>query len=120
MQNPAVYAEVSSRIYPKKLPIKPTIPSITILEPNTSIEDTTDAFTRIQFTVYGAEANGVSAFDATDSLLDKLTKALLNHTGNRNGVYVTEMHHVINTQGLSDDELIDFAHSEWDVTWEKI
>jgi len=119
MQNAPVYSEVGARIYPKKLPVNPTLPALVIIEPGTNTEITTDSYSRIQISAFHSKGSSTSAYDNAWALSAKVKKALLNHSGSRNGVYVNDgITHIIDIEPQDDDDLISVVHSDYGVIWE--
>lgn len=119
MADTAVYAEVGARIYPKKLPVNPTIPAIVIFEPSTVTEITKDSYTRVQVSSFHTKGVNSSAYDNACNLAAKVKNALLNHSGIRNGVYVNDgITHIIDVEPVEDDDLISVIHSDYAVIWE--
>lgn len=119
MQNSAVYAEVGARIYPKKLPLNPTIPALVIIEPGTKTEALTDSYSRIQISTFHAKGTSTSAYDNAYALSAKVKTALLNHSGNHNGVYVNDgIRHIIDIEPVDDNGDLSVVHSDYAVIWE--
>jgi len=119
MGNSSVYAEVGSRIYPQKLPLNPTIPAIVVTEPATNTEITTDSYSRVQITCFHTKGVSTSAYDNACNLSAKVKRALLNHSGVRNGVYVNEgISHIIDIEPELVDDSLYAVHSDYGVIWE--
>ena len=119
MQNSPVYGEVGARIYPKKLPLKPQIPALVIIEPGTSTEITTDSYSRVQISTFHAKGASTSAYDNACALSAKVKNALLNHSGSRNGVYVNDgITHIIDVEPIDDNDDLSVVHSDYAVIWE--
>lgn len=119
MANQPVYAEVGSRIYPRNLPQNPTIPAIVIIEPATTTEITTDSYSRVQITSFHTKSSNLTAYDNACALSSKVKAALLNHSGNINGVYVNDgITHIIDIEPEIVDESLYAVHSDYAVIWE--
>lgn len=119
MQNSSISAKISTRIYPKKLPLNPTLPAMTIMLPAGKTEISKDTYTRVSITSFGVKSASQSAYDAAWELAELAKTVLLDHSGIRNGVYCNSIKHITDVEGQSEDNDIETVVSDYAVTWEK-
>ena len=119
MQNSSVSAKVSARIYPKRLPLNPTLPAMTIMLPAGTTQILKDMYTRVSITSFGVKSVSQSAYDAAWELAELAKTVLLDHSGIRNGVYCNSIKHIVDVEGQSEDNDIETVVSDYAVTWEK-